>query len=222
MNPEGELMFIKNDAYEQYYSIINNAESACPRTMKKKDAMLLRGYIEDHHIIPKSLGGEDRISNKVWLTAAEHFICHKLLTEMTIGTENGKMWSALWRMMNKQSHNQDRGYTISPEEYAEAREQNAKNHSKRMKGELNPFYDKTHSDDTKAIMSAKKKGKSYEEIFGVEKAAEMRARRSIEGLGKPKGKQTTSMCPHCGTIGGIGVMKRWHGDRCQRKITSTE
>jgi len=219
VNPIGELMFIKNDAYNQYYSIINNAEAICPRTMKKKDAMLIRGYIEDHHIIPKSLGGSDQINNKVWLTAAEHFTCHRLLTEMTTDAENGKMWSALWRMMNKQSQNQDRNYTISPEEYAEAREQNAKNHSSRMKGSLNPFYDKTHSDKTKALMSVKKKGKSYEEIFGAEKAAEMRARRSAESLGKLKGKQTTSTCPHCGTVGGVSIMKRWHNDRCKNIIT---
>jgi rubrerythrin len=219
VNPIGELMFIENYAHHQYYNIINNAEAICPRTMKKKDAMLIRGYIEDHHIIPKSLSGEDKVSNKVWLTAAEHFTCHKLLTEMTTGAENGKMWSALWRMMNKQSQNQDRNYIISPEEYAVAREQNAKNHSYRMKGSLNPFYDKTHNDETKALMSAKKKGKSYEEIFGAEKAVEMRTRRSVEGLGKPKGKQTTTACPHCGTVGGIGVMKRWHGDRCKNIST---
>lgn len=213
-------MFIDNEASRLYYEIIRNAETVCSRSMKKKDAMLIRGYIEDHHIIPACLGGDDGNSNKVWLTAAEHFICHKLLTEMTEGNSNGKMWSALWRMMNKQSNNQSRNYTITPEEYATAREQNAINHSIRMKGELNPFYNKTHSDDTKAVMSKKKKGKTYEEIFGVEKAAEMRARRSAEGIGKPSGKQQTSTCKHCGAVGGFGVMKRWHGDRCKHNTTT--
>lgn len=214
-------MFIENKACQQYYSIIKNAESVCSRTMKKKEAMIIRGYLEDHHIIPKSLGGTDRISNKVWLTAEEHFICHKLLTEMTEGDANSRMWAALWRMMNKQSHNQDRMYTVTPEEYAIAREQNAKNHSVRMRGELNPFYNKTHSDDAKQLMSARKKGKTYEEIFGEEKAAEMRARRSSEGLGKVKGKQHVVECPHCGKSGGSGIMKRWHGDKCpNKKFTS--
>lgn len=210
-------MFIANDAYKQYYDIINHANTICPRNMKKKDAMLVRGYIEDHHIIPKSLGGEDRIANKVWLTAAEHFICHRLLTQMTEGNANGKMWAALWRMMNKQSKNQVRNYTIAPEEYAEAREKNAKNHSVRVRGKLNPFYNKTHSDNTRAVMSAKKKGKTYEEIFGIEKAAEMRARRSIESLGRVRGKQQLAVCPHCGTVGGYSVMGRWHGDNCKSK-----
>jgi hypothetical protein len=183
--------------------------------MKKTEAIKIRGYIEDHHIIPKCLGGQDILSNKVWLTAEEHFICHRLLTEMTEDIANGKMWSALWRMMNKQSKNQVRDYTIDAKEYAIAREQNAKNHSIRMKGELNPFYKKTHTDSTKEAMSVSKKGKTYEEIFGKDKADEMRERRSSESLGKIKGPQSKSTCLHCGAVGGISIMKRWHGEKCK-------
>jgi hypothetical protein len=208
-------MFINNEAYNRYYEIIARANSICPRNIKKLEAIKIRGYVEDHHIVPKCLGGLDVVSNKVWLTAEEHFICHKLLTEMTTDTDNGKMWSALWRMMNKQSINQDRDYTIDSKEYAIAREQNAKNHSIRMKGELNPFHNKKHSDVTKEAMSAKKKGKSYEEIFGADKAKEMRERRRSESLGKIKGPQEKIICPHCGTEGGVGIMKRWHGDKCK-------
>ena len=39
-------------------------------------------YGENHHIIPRSLGGSDEIKNLVRLTAREHFICHALLAEM--------------------------------------------------------------------------------------------------------------------------------------------
>jgi hypothetical protein len=213
-------MFIKNEAYAQYYAIIENAENICPRNTKKSEAMKVRGYIEDHHIVPKCLGGKDIVTNKVWLTAEEHFICHKLLTEMTEDTVNGKMWSALWRMMNKQSKNQNRDYEVDAKEYAIAREQNAKNHSIRMKGELNPFYNKTHTESTREVMSASKKGKTYEEIFGKDKAKEMRERRSNEGLGKVKGPQLKSICPHCNTEGGFGIMKRWHFENCKFLATA--
>jgi len=37
-------------------------------------------YYEDHHIIPRCLGGSDEDKNRVLLTAREHFVCHKLLT----------------------------------------------------------------------------------------------------------------------------------------------
>lgn len=40
------------------------------------------GYSENHHIIPRSLGGNDDKSNLVKLTAREHFICHYLLTKI--------------------------------------------------------------------------------------------------------------------------------------------
>ena len=37
---------------------------------------------EEHHIIPRCLGGSDDKSNLVKLTAKEHFICHLLLTKI--------------------------------------------------------------------------------------------------------------------------------------------
>jgi hypothetical protein len=39
-------------------------------------------YGENHHIIPRSLGGSDDSENLVRLTAREHFISHALLAEM--------------------------------------------------------------------------------------------------------------------------------------------
>ena len=40
------------------------------------------GYTENHHVIPKCLGGSNDNSNLVRLTAREHFIVHKLLVEI--------------------------------------------------------------------------------------------------------------------------------------------
>lgn len=39
-------------------------------------------YFENHHIIPRSLGGSDDKINLVKLTAREHFVCHLLLSEI--------------------------------------------------------------------------------------------------------------------------------------------
>lgn len=39
-------------------------------------------YTEVHHIVPRSLGGNDNKDNLVKLTAREHFICHYLLAKM--------------------------------------------------------------------------------------------------------------------------------------------
>jgi hypothetical protein len=81
--------------------------------------------------------------------------------------------------------------------------------------EKNGFYKQHHSAESLAIMSAAKKGKTYEDIFGIEYADQMRAKRSKEQLGRKKGKQEIVECSHCKTTGGKGGMKRWHGDKCK-------
>jgi hypothetical protein len=39
-------------------------------------------YVEAHHIVPTSVGGENIKTNKVWLTSREHLIAHKLWARM--------------------------------------------------------------------------------------------------------------------------------------------
>ena len=201
-------MFIQNKYTKTYYSIISRAQS---RTLDTNV------YSEKHHIMPRSLGGVDKKDNIVYLAAAKHFECHHLLIHMTVGSAKGKMWNALWRMMNKQSRNQQRDYTFTAFEYEEARKQHAKTQSENMSGCKNSFFGKSHTNATRKTMSAAKKGKSYEEIFGADKASEMRNRRRSEQQGLIKGPQTIVVCPHCNKSGGTGIMKRWHFDRCKFK-----
>ena len=33
------------------------------------------GYGENHHIVPKSMGGSDDASNMIRLTAGDHYVC---------------------------------------------------------------------------------------------------------------------------------------------------
>lgn len=42
--------------------------------IEKRKVVIPTGYVEEHHIIPRSLGGSDDKSNLVKLTAKEHFI----------------------------------------------------------------------------------------------------------------------------------------------------
>lgn len=58
----------------------------------------LSGYTELHHIVPRSIGGSDDATNLASLTAREHFICHLLLTKMTVDEDRFKMLSALRAM----------------------------------------------------------------------------------------------------------------------------
>ena len=69
-------MYLPNKYTFWYNNIIQRAQSRVLSTDT---------YTEKHHIIPRSLGGDDLTSNLVRLTAREHFVCHLLLTKMTTG-----------------------------------------------------------------------------------------------------------------------------------------
>jgi hypothetical protein len=56
--------------------------------------VLLNGYVERHHILPRALGGSDDSSNLVVLTAREHFVAHILLAKI----HGGLMWQAVMIM----------------------------------------------------------------------------------------------------------------------------
>lgn len=180
-------MFLQNNYTAEYFSIINKYKEEQKAVVNKKD---IDGYCEKHHIIPKSFGGSDKKENIVFLSAKDHFRCHQLLVLMTEGELKSKMCSGLWRMMNKQSKNQNRDYSFTPDEYEEARINHAISHSQRITGKNNSFYNKRHSSETIEKMSKAKKGKTYEEIFGEENGTIMRERRRLETLGKKRSSET--------------------------------
>ncbi len=84
-------------------------------------------YKEEHHIIPKCMGGSDDEENLVHLYAREHIIAHKLLTEI-YPNHNG-LWDAFWQMCNRKEFDD----FITPEEYELARIKHGKAQSERMK-----------------------------------------------------------------------------------------
>lgn len=82
---------LKDNKYSRwYYSIIQNAKNR-----------IKTQHFEKHHILPKSCGGSDDISNLVFLTIREHVICHLLLTKCTIGNQKYKMFFAYNLMVNR-------------------------------------------------------------------------------------------------------------------------
>ena len=78
--------------HEQIYNLlISNA-----KTKNRSKAVGL----ERHHIIPISMGGDNSITNTVYLTTREHFIAHKLLVKITVNDiiNHKKMIYAFWWM----------------------------------------------------------------------------------------------------------------------------
>jgi hypothetical protein len=95
------MIFIDNKYTNWYYKIIHNATN---RVLT--DSI----YTEKHHIIPRSLGGDNSIKNLVKLTAREHFVCHLLLTKMVDGQTKHKMLSAVTKFQQSRSY-QKRNFT---------------------------------------------------------------------------------------------------------------
>ena len=144
-------MFLTNKYTTWYNSLI---ERAVNRT--------LAGYTETHHIIPKSLGGQDSKENLVILTAREHFICHLLLTKMVDGAYKYKMQKAAAMMVIRHGPGQLRYKTTNriyeilkqpvdvPKEVRLKMGQAQKN---RFKDSSGTFLGKKHSDSTRKRMS---------------------------------------------------------------------
>ena len=103
------------------------------------------GYTERHHIVPRSLGGTDDLSNLVRLTAREHFICHLLLTKFTIGYDKKLMNFALGKFIQ-----------TSP---LQQRKFNSWEYNKIRESISEARTGKKHSEETKKKMSELAKGR---------------------------------------------------------------
>jgi hypothetical protein len=97
--------------YQKHYDLLINTRKQLNREKNKGQ------YFEQHHIIPKSLGGNNLKENLVFLTPREHFIAHWLLYRIH---RNKSTAAAFYRMCHKGSKNMKR-YIPSSRAYEEAR-----------------------------------------------------------------------------------------------------
>ena len=211
------MIFIDNKYTKYYYGIINAALARGLTT--KKQAKLSLGYVERHHIIPFALNGSDSKSNLIYLTAKEHFVCHLLLTKMTVGTAYHKMNFALNRMITGHKKNRyvpsSRIYAIVKEQAAESlsvlhkgKKQSAESNKKRsatQKGKTDHVYVRTDAHRKQASITASinnrkrkgetrvTKGKTYEEIYGKATASKLRKQRSSSMTGRVVKQKTKDL-----------------------------
>lgn len=197
-------MYLDNKYTKVYYLIVNRAIN---RT--------LNNYKERHHIIPKSLGGSNEATNIVELTPKEHFVCHLLLTKMTVGDHRRKMSYALWLMSNLKNQNQEHRHVPSGKMYDIIRSKHAKIVAESLRGKkknYSSFAGKKHSSETIKLQREIKLGKKNPN-YGVKQKPEWNKKKSEaqKGISKPP-----ITCEHCGkTVGGHGNYFRWHGDKCR-------
>lgn len=167
-------MYLQNKYTKCYYNIVNRASSRviCPES-----------YTENHHILPRSLGGSDEGDNMVRLTAREHFICHLLLPKFTAGNDRYKMVHALWFMANtKKLGNR---YKPSSRIYESARLQKAEI-MRSLRGDNHPNYGKKHPGRTSETFTSEWKAKIAEKArgrtpwnVGIPRTASERSKMSV-------------------------------------------
>lgn len=122
-------MFNKSKYTKWYLSIIDNASNR-----------ITDEYCENHHILPKCLGGTNNKENIARLTARQHYICHLLLTRMVSGDARKKMVYAFWILSNRTSNKNSRTYQSAREAFSTAMKQ------------------RKHTEESKRKMSAAQKG----------------------------------------------------------------
>jgi hypothetical protein len=105
----------------------------------------LTGYIERHHILPRSMGGRNHKDNLVDLTAREHLLAHMLLWRIH---RNTSMSYALWLMSNT------RGIKLNSRMYESLRLNVSNLVSKQMS-------EKIITNETRNKMSASLKGRVF-------------------------------------------------------------
>jgi hypothetical protein len=249
-------MFIDNKYTKYYHSIITQAASRKTNT-----------YTEEHHIIPRSMGGSDDDTNLVRLTGREHFVCHLLLTKMVNDPLRHKALKAA-RMMATTSGPGQHRYKVTSRIYESLMKESlvVSNEtrtkmgvSQKLRFEKSPgtFKNKKHTEETLQKLRKPKteeqkikqslamkgkfkgriphnKGKTLEELYGVDKANEIklkvrhpgdtngfygkthseeqRLKKRKEKLEAPK-----KTCYYCNAEVDAMNYGRWHGDRCKHK-----
>ena len=216
-------LFLNNKYTRWYYKIIAKAHSSADRYTGK----MYRGeYYERHHIIPKSMGGDDIYPNLVLLTAREHFICHALLWRMTGGIDKSKMAYAVKRMKGGNKYQKryfnSRLYTkpdmsgSNNPNYGNTwnmTDDQIKANSIRNSGNNNPNFGKKMSEKQKKQISKSMKGNVISESTRIK----ISKANSGNGHWAFEIKRKRENCIYCNKEVASHTVNRWHNENCKQK-----
>lgn len=151
-----------------YNKIISRAQSQNRKRVRRSHKKFV--YYENHHILPKCVGGSNDSHNLVLLTAREHFVAHQLLVK--IYPNEYKLIFALRLMCansNKNHVRNNREYewikrTVSNAASIIQKGKPGKGHKfpkghTLSIGENNGMFGKNHTEETRKIQSIKAKNR---------------------------------------------------------------
>lgn len=185
---------------------------------KAKNRSIQNEYFEKHHIVPKSMGGNNLIENLVDLYPKEHFICHHLLAKIY---NNKEMWCA-FSMMCISNKNQKRIIKFGKQyEFLKLkRSENMIGNKNHMFGKKSYF--KNHTEESKEKIRLSKIGKKRNKFIRGTPSDETRLKLSVAMKGresKLKGStQPKYKCFNCHKFVNKGNLVRWHNEKCKSQI----
>lgn len=194
---------------------------------------MLDGYSEQHHVVPRCIGGSDDPGNLVRLTAEEHFVAHQLLAKiypnnvglifavLAMGARiNNKKYGWVRRQFAEKMRTIDRsGWQSSKYRSDEHKKKIAESIKKswesqeRKTSQSAAMKGRKFSQDHKNKLSLAKKGKKLSD--------EVREAMARSRIGR-KVTWKTVICPHCQKSGGTPNMKRYHFDKCKSRLENQQ
>lgn len=161
--------------YFKFISFLSNAQRG------------VGNYKENHHILPKSLGGSDASDNLISLSYREHFIAHFMLW---LAYRNVKMTRAFWCMRIKGNKQNERYFKLNSKLYEKLKEADADG----RKGQGNPMFGRRLTEDQRKQNSIRlkqeyKEGKRIPAFKGKHLSNEhkLNVSKSLSGVKKPEG-----------------------------------
>jgi hypothetical protein len=225
------LFLHARDIYNK--DIIMNYKKIHDSIISRAKNRVLIGYGENHHIIPKCLGGNNKKENLVKLTAKEHWLIHLLLVE--IYQNNPKLKLAV-RMMSIKSSDQERKIIKSGKIFERIKMEAAQAHSEVLTGVKRKPFTQEHKEKIRksklgkvGVNSGKKFTEEHKRNIGLA------SKGRINGDKNPMKKKEVVdkhpalfsetnnpskmkiKCPHCDVLSGKGNFSKWHGDNCKYK-----
>ena len=224
--------------YQKHYDNLIGAAKARQQLKSKNVLKQELGYIEFHHIVPRSLGGSNDKTNLVALTAKEHFVAHHLLWKIY---KNISMCWAFWFMAHKDNikitsrifHNLRINIRHSDEVKNKMKKPKSGTHRVNIsigkKGTPSPFKGVFRSEEVKEkIKLTKSKNLNpYKKPWSEERKASysksktgcILSQDTKDNISKAlKGRpQRRVSCVYCKKEGGLTAMLHYHLDKCKEK-----
>lgn len=141
-------------------------------------------YYENHHILPRCLGGDNSKFNLVLLTAREHFVCHKLLIEIYPNDKN--LIHAIWLMVTNNR------VKVSSREFERIKLENAIELSKKYTGRKNSkeHNEKIRVANLRENLSESRLIQLRQARLGVKASEETLEKQRISATGKKRSAES--------------------------------